>query len=131
MESLIDMYAEKLYRYALQKPSNFKKYKRHDMVIEDWIDKDLKEKKQEPVKSSDLTDIQKKNWDLNLALVNELKVDCPNKCGGLYFYYKHYILKDKNNPHFDILATIDHKEFCKYLEKKLGISIMQQVFPNG
>lgn len=130
MESLVDTYAEKLYRYSLVKPSNFKKYKRHDLVVEDWIDKDMgKPETVEKKRDDGLNDIQRRNWELNQALVQELKEDCPSKCGGLWFYYKAHLLKDKNNPDVDISGLADHRDFCMHLEKKLKISIIDKVFP--
>lgn len=127
MESLIDKYAEKLYRWSIKEPKKFAKYKRHDWVIEDWIDKDMAKGNS----VSQVDDPVEKNWQLNQELVSELKVDCPNKCGGLYFFYKHRVLKDKNNPDFDISGVIDHKTFCQYLEKKYGVEIVKVRFPNG
>lgn len=77
---------------------------------------------------SDLTDVQNKNWKLNHDLVNELKIDCPDKCGGFNFYYKHYVLKDKNNPNFDISALIDHRSFCQYLDKHYKLNTEDVIF---
>jgi len=128
-EELIEEYVEKLYRWSFDNPSAFKKKTRHDLVVENWIEKDLKTKK-DAVKTSDLTEVQQKNWKENLDLVNDLKIQAPKKCGGLHFYYKHYILKDKNNSELDISALIDHKSFCRYLETKLGLKIMAVRFPN-
>ena len=80
--------------------------------------------------TSDLSPSQKQNWEKNLALVNQLKVDCPNKAGGLKFFYKNHVLYDTNNRNLDISALIDHRDFCLYLQRKLGIDIMSEVFPN-
>lgn len=128
---LIDQYAERLFRYSLQKPKKFKEYKRHDLTIEDWIEKDLEKKKPEPRFDSGLNESQLKNWNLNQELVQDLKIDCPHKANGLNWYYKNHILKDRNNPQFDVSGLINHKDFCRLLEKHLGLKILEVRFPNG
>ena len=99
-----------------------KPYKDYAAALRTWIRNRKEKEKNKPKpnlnnEKSDLNEVQKKNWKLNHDLVNELKIDCPDKCGGFNFYYKHYVLKDKNNPNFDISALIDHRSFCQYLDK--------------
>lgn len=129
LPSLIETYAEKLYRWACQNPDKFKKKKRHDMVIEDWIEKDLKEEKK-PITpyASGLNDIQLKNWNLNRALVEDLIKEVPHKCGGLHFYYKAHVLKDKNDRSFDVSALIEHKSFRIVLQKHLKLKLVEDNF---
>lgn len=111
-----------------------KPYRDYAATIRNW----LRRRKEQAAKTkpqnsqgketADLNEIQKKNWHLNHDLVNELKIDCPNKCSGLHFYYKHHVLKDKNNPNFDISALIDHRTFCKYLDKHYKLNTEEVIF---
>ena len=114
LESLVDRYAEKLYRYSLTNPTKFKTYKRHDITIQNWIDKDLE---QTTIIDSDPME---GHWQKNQALVTALKLQLP-RCSGLTFYYKNYTLRDKNNSDVDIYARIDHADFKRYMEKKYGV----------
>lgn len=134
LESTVDHYAEKLYRYSLNRPAQFKKYKRHDLTIEDWIEKDLakedvKATKKQPTASKwylkNLSDQNRENFMLNEELVDELKADYPNECGGLWFYYNSHILKDKNNTDFDISGLVDHGTFCRAIDKKYGLKTFE------
>lgn len=129
--AIINWYAEKLYRYSIQKPQKFRQYKRHDMVIEDWIERDAQKAEASKSSTPALNDAQMKNWMLNQEVVQDLKAECPNRASGLNFYYKAHLLKDKNNPSFDISGLIDHKTFCMQLQKHLKVDIMKERFPNG
>ncbi len=134
LEATVDHYAEKLYRYSLNRPSQFKKYKRHDLTIEDWIEKDLakedlKATKKQPTAGKwylkNLNEQNRENFMLNEELVDELKADYPNECGGLWFYYNSHILKDKNNTDFDISGLVDHGTFCRAIDKKYGLKTFE------
>jgi hypothetical protein len=134
LEATVDHYAEKLYRYSLNRPSQFKKYKRHDLTIEDWIEKDLakedvKATKKQPTAAKwylkNLNEQNRENFMLNEELVDELKADYPNECGGLWFYYNSHILKDKNNTDFDISGLVDHGTFCRAIDKKYGLKTFE------
>lgn len=128
---LIKAYAEKLYRWSYNNEKEFRKKKRHDMVIEDWIEKDKEKKKTLTKDSTSLNKAQQENWKKNEELVNELKIENPREAGGLNIYYKHYVLKDRNNSSFDVSCLIDHKDFCRVLGKHLKLNIYQVRFPNG
>lgn len=136
MESLVDQYAEKLYRHSLKNPKSFKKYSRHDLVIEDWIDEDLAKDKN-PTKTEKklpctekLNAAQLENFKKNHSLVQELIADSPNVFGGLEFYYKAHVLRDKKNPNFSVSGLIGHRDFCRVLDKHFDGTIEQAVFGN-
>ncbi len=125
---LIDEYAEKLYRWSFNNELAFKKKKRHDMVMEDWLEKDLKEKKQKTNNfDKDLNVAQIKHWEENKALVALFKTDFNHKASGLNFYYKAHILKDKANENFSLSGLIEPRDFERVLAKHLGIKIHEQV----
>lgn len=139
LEVIVDTYAEKLYRYSLNRPAQFKKYKRHDLTIEDWIEKDLAKdeanvhkpvgqfvgKTNEKWYLKGLNEQQRENFVTNEELVDELKADYPDECGGLWFYYNSHILKDKNNTDFDISGLVDHGTFCRAIDKKYGLKTFE------
>jgi hypothetical protein len=134
-EQKVDRYAAKLFRYSFANPRTFNKYKRHDLTIEGWMEDDLAAAKEKeklapqatpfPKNDTDLNDLQKKNWRLNQELVQELKIECPQKCGGLHFYYKCHVLKDKNNREFDLSGLINHADFCRQLDKYYDLQTYQ------
>ena len=131
----IDEYAEKLYRWSHNNESAFKKKKRHDLVIEDWIEKDLREAAltkvhKEPWTEKNLNPAQIKNWRENQELIEDLKKELPFKCKGLEFYYKAHLLKDKSVDNFSVSGLISHKDFCRVLEKHLDVDILNVRFPN-
>ena len=95
------------------------------------IDDEVKTSESAKTKGNDLNDAQKENWRLNQEVVQELKVELPYKCQGLHFFYKHYVLKDKKDPSFDVSGLINHKDFCRLLEKHLRVHILRARFPNG
>jgi hypothetical protein len=122
---------EALDEYADINPKKFKQYAKHSTVIRSWIKKDLIKNKLESNKSNtDLNPSQKETFRLNDELVNELKLDYPDRCSTMSVYYKNHIVKSKD-PYFDISMLVDHKEFCKFLEKHLKIRILEVRFPNG
>ena len=122
---------EALDEYADINPKKFKQYGKHSTVIRSWIKKDLIKNKLESNKSNtDLNPSQKETFRLNDELVNELKLDYPDRCSTMSVYYKNHIVKSKD-PYFDISMLVDHKEFCKFLEKHLKIRILEVRFPNG
>ncbi len=95
-------------------------------TILNWVIKAVEEDKTKPkdkpqTNESDLNDVQKNNWRLNQELVQELKIECPDKCGGLNFYYKCHLLKDRNNRDFDLSGLISHADFCRQLDKKYDL----------
>lgn len=125
-EEVFESTVERLYDYSLNKPQEFKKYKRHDITVKNWIQRDSKKtsyhKPADP-NQTQLNPAQMSNWKLNEKMVTELKSQMPDKSNGLYFFYKHYILKDKNNPQFDLCAYIDHKDFCRLLGNNVKLRI--------
>lgn len=131
LESIVDAYAQKLYKYSLNNPSKFKTYKRHDITIEGWIEKDLEkeETKSEEHKKvahdkwylKELNDQQRQHFESNEELVEDLKKEEPHKCSGLNFYYKSHTLKDTNNPNFSISGLVDHASFCRVIDKQYGL----------
>lgn len=146
LEGTIDAYAEKLYKHGLVRPDKFKKYKRHDIVIERWLEKDLKEQELKNINKEKfnnketslrdnyvkkLNDIQKENFILNEEVINKLKTDCPSTCAGLYIYFNASNLRHKTNKNVDINILIPHLDFCRYLEKILGLNIVNVRFKNG
>lgn len=129
MESIVDKYAEKLYRWSFNNVKEYNKKTRHDLVIEDWIEKDLaKEEGKVPQAVAErapkaskwyldsLQETERENFKLNEELVEELKKE-ETQCQGLWFYYKSHLLKDKNNRDFDISGVVDHATFCRYIDK--------------
>jgi hypothetical protein len=131
-EAIVHEYAERLYRWGLNNEKKFATKKRHDILIEDWIEEDRKKSKENSEGSQKkLNDTQQRNWDLNQELVAELKDDCSQYCNGLFWFYKHYVLKDSNDSSFDISGLVDHKTFCHQLEKHFGLEILNVRFPNG
>ncbi len=138
MESLVDQYAEKLHNYSLTKPKKFKEYARHDKVIEKWIDEDLAKPKEEtkpkPQKQLPFTDklnpVQLENFQKNHDLVEELIKDDKRVFGGLEFYFKAHVLRDKNSPNFSVSGLIDHRDFCRVLDKHFDGTIEKAVFGN-
>lgn len=136
LPSLIEEYAEKIYRWALTNPNEFKKKKRHDMVIETWIEKDLKKrpmaKEPEAWEEKELNDAQKKNWRENKQLVQDLKTELPVRCKGLSFYFKAHLLKDSSNGGFDLIGLMNPVDFKRLLLKHLGIKDKQdeQIYSN-
>jgi hypothetical protein len=138
MESLVDQYAERLYRHSQQNPASFKKYKRHDLKIEDWIDQDLAKPKEETKPKTqkqlpfteNLKPKQLENFKKNHAIVERLVTEHPAECSGLEFYYKAHVLRDKKSPNFSVSGLIEHRDFCRVLDKHLGSSIEEEVFGN-
>lgn len=138
MESLVDEYAARLHRHSLKNPKSFKKYARHDLVIEDWIDKDLAKPKEEtkpkPQKQLPFTENLKphqlENFKKNHAIVERLVTEYPAECSGLEFYYKAHVLRDKKSPNFSVSGLIEHRDFCRQLDKHLGSNIEEEVFGN-
>lgn len=137
LESLVDRYAEILYRRIKTNPKKYGKLQCHDLVIEDWIEKDLEKsqvvtdsppKEKLPPNSQGLNDIQLENWKKNYYLVETLKKDEPGTFGGMEFYFKEHILKDKNYFNFSIKATIDHRSFCILLDKQYKSCIEEVIF---
>ena len=127
----MDEYAEKLYRYSFSNPKRFKIYTRHDMVLEDWIEKDQKaQKNRTKTFDSDLNDAQKINWQKNQEVVNELIESVPHRAGGLNFYYKAHLLKDKKDPNFSVSGLVDHLTFCRVLDKHLDVDVVAARFPS-
>lgn len=122
---------EALDEYADIKPKIFKSYGKHSAVIRNWIRKDLMKNKID-IKKGDLqlSDAQNSNLKLNDELVNELKLDYPDRTSTMTIFYKNHLLKSKD-PYFDISMLIDHKEMCRFLEKHLRIKILEVRFPNG
>lgn len=130
LPSLIEDYAEKLYRWSLQNPSKFKQKKRHDMVIEDWIEKDLKSDKRyfedkNPWHEKGLNAAQIANWRQNQKFVEELKVDAPVAAKGLNFFFKSHLLKDSKNGGFDISGLVDPASFKRCVLKHLNLREVQ------
>ncbi len=122
---------EALNDYRDLKPKEFKKYGKHALVLRNWIKKDLIKNKLEPHNNeASLNGAQKENFRLNEELVNELKVDYPDRAAMMTIFYKYHVLKSKD-PEFDISMLIGHKEFCRFLEKHLRINILEVRFPNG
>lgn len=136
MESLVDAYAEKLQKYALKKPAKFAEYGRHDMVIDSWIDDDLAKEEVKPKAekrlpfSEKLNPVQLKNFQKNHDLVDELIADSPHIFGGLEFYYKAHVLRDKRSPNFSVSGLLEHRDFCRVLDKHFDGTIEQAVFGN-
>lgn len=130
-KEVVDLKIEDLDEYADLKPSEFKKYGKHCVVLRKWIKKDLMKKGLEPKREEPgLNPIQKENLRLNDELVRELKLDYPDICGTMSIYYKAYLLKSKE-PYFDISMLVDHREFCRFLSKHLKMNILEVRFPNG
>ena len=122
---------EALNDYRDIKPKEFKKYGKHALVIRNWIKKDLiKNKLESNTNGASLNEAQKENLRLNQELVNELKVDYPDRAATMTIFYKYHVLKSKI-PEFDISMLIGHKEFCRFLEKHLRMNILEVRFPNG
>jgi len=138
LESVIDTYAEKLYRWSFNNFNQYKKKKRHDMVIEDWIEKDMLKADSTPDKPKQskkwylegLNEQQRENFQLNEELVEEVKKE-ERCCEGLWFFYKSHILKDKNNPDFDISGLVDHATFCKQIDKKYKLETYKVRYQDG
>lgn len=126
VESLVDAFAEKLYKYSYKDEKRFNKYKRHDMVIDEWIEKDIEKKAERTRSSSGLNDAQQKNWELNQALVDQLKLECPNACGGLNWYYKAHVLRDSKNPNWSVSGKLEHTVFREYLEKSFKLKLLEE-----
>jgi hypothetical protein len=130
-ESIVAEKLEALDEYADINPKKFKQYAKHSSVIRSWIKKDLiKNKFVSNKNDSDLNHSQKENFRLNDELVNELKLDYPDRCSTMSIYYKNHVLKSKD-PYFDISMLVDHKEFCRFLDRHLKIRILEVRFPNG
>lgn len=111
-----------------------KPYKDYAATIRQWI----RRRKQQTPKISpptpsapSLATHQQKNWDENKALVDELKVEHPDVASGLNWFYKHYVLKDRNDPGFDVSGLISHADFCRVLGKHLRLRIYEAKFLNG
>lgn len=112
--------------------SGKKPYKDYAAAIRQWIRRRKQQHQAKPPQSDSvkLNDLQEQNWKQNQELVNDLKVECPNKAAGLNFFYKHHILKDRNDPSFDVSGLINHRDFCRVLGKHLRLNIEQVRFPN-
>jgi phage replication O-like protein O len=130
-EELLDEYAEKLYRWSFNNEKAFKVKKRHDMVLEDWIEKDRKSVAAKKPQEGTLNAPQQENWRLNQEVVQELKMCGKKVAEGLNWFYKFHVLKDKNRQDFDLSGLINHKDFCLQLEKHLKLHIVKHRFPNG
>jgi len=78
----------------------------------------------------DLSDAQKENFLLNEELVEELKKEEAN-CWGLNFYYKHHVLKDKNNMNFSVSALINHGDFCRLIDKEYKLETYNVRYQDG
>jgi hypothetical protein len=111
--------------------SGKKPYRDYAAAIRQWLRRRRAQQKPERAETQKLNDIQEKNWKLNRDLVDELKLECPNKASGLNFFYKHYVLKDRNSPFFDVSGLIDHRDFCRVLGKHLKLKIEEVRFPHG
>jgi hypothetical protein len=112
--------------------SGKKPYKDYAAALRLWIARRKKQAKPpQPISDAPkLNPAQQDNWNLNHELVNELKIECPNKAQGLNFFYKHHILKDRNDPSFDVSGLINHRDFCRVLGKHLKLKIEEAKFPN-
>ena len=113
--------------------SGKKPYKDYAAAIRQWLRRRKQQQKPIVPASNDtqLNDLQKQNWKLNQDLVQELKIDYPDKASGLNFFYKHYVLKDRNDPSFDISGLVNHRDFCRVLGKHLKLNIEEVRFQNG
>lgn len=131
-ETIVDEYAEKVFRWSFNNEPSFKKKKRHDFVIEDWIEKDLNssQKQARILKDQPMNDEEVKNYAKNHENIEKLKEQSP-RCSGLYFYHLDRVLKDKNNPLCNIDGLLNPKEFCRKLEEATGLTIFKVWFPNG
>ena len=128
---LIEEYAERLFRYSFKNPARFKRYKRHDMVIEEWIEESLKKKKTEEKTSQagsliGLSEYHQTQLKTNLQLVEWLKSKYREKCKGLYVYHKDRIIRDPSKPNgetCDISATVFWEDVVRVMEKWYNIEI--------
>jgi hypothetical protein len=111
-----------------------KPYRDYAATIRQW----LRRRKQQAPKTQTqtsqapkLTAGQEANFNENKALVDELKVEHPDVAAGLNWFYKYHVLKDKNDPGFDISGLISHADFCRTLGKHLGLKIYEAKFLHG
>lgn len=127
-QEVITEYAEKLYRYSFKNEKKFKDYKRHDMVIEEWIEKDI-QKKETDAKTAlvsnlmGLSEEQKSNYQTNCELVDYLKQRYPEKCNALYIFHKDKLIRDPSKPNGDICdisALISTESIKNVLRKWYG-----------
>lgn len=75
--NLIESYAEKLHRWSFNNYKAYKDKKRHDMVIEDWIEKDQKEN---PGKSASNVPIMSWKEKLKERVENHPEITVTNEC---------------------------------------------------
>jgi hypothetical protein len=130
-KDVVDNKIREMNEYAEEKPRNFREYGNHSLTVRKWIKKDLEKSKNEfKSDKTGINDSQKENLRLNHELVNELKLDYPDRCGTMTIYFKEHILKCKD-PYFDISMLVAHKDFCRFLGKQFKMNIFEVRFPNG
>jgi hypothetical protein len=120
---------KKIYDWALINPSKFRSKKRHDLFIKNWIERDLKTSKKIDY-DADLNPEQKKTWELNKELIQLLKEDNPKRFSGFNWWYKGRLLKNKNDSSFDISGLVNHRDFCRQLDKHYNLKTEKVRFPN-
>ena len=109
--------------------------KRDYASILDWVigavKKDV-EKNEDSAKNpnSEITGARKENLEKNLELINDLKIEYPNRFSGLRVFYKTNTLISKE-PSFDISLLVDHRSLRRYLEQKFGIKLLEEGSSNG
>lgn len=114
-----------------------KPYRDYAATIRQWLRrrKQQNPSEQKPVAQTNnapkLTADQEAKWNENKALVDELKVEHPDVAAGLNWFYKYHVLKDKNDPGFDVSGLISHADFCRVLGKHLGLKIYEAKFLHG
>lgn len=113
-----------------------KPYKDYAAALRQWLRRRKQQQaQQKPIQNhatqgATLNDMQSQNWKLNQDLVSELKIEHPEVASGLNWFYKHHVLKDRNNSSFDVSGLINHRDFCRVLGKHLRLKIEEAKFPH-
>lgn len=122
--SKADEFAEKLFRWSFNNEAKFKKYKRHDLVIEDWIEKEktnISSGMPKTQSETPLNSAQGANLTQNMDFVEKTKKYAPKRALGLYLYRDKCIFRDKEDSGFGLSGTMEPKDFERQLKKHLGI----------